>query len=220
MTVFSAANSAAIRVTGVELTALFSNPDQIAMEFRDLINETAADIAKSFDWRDLTRVATFDGDGGTTIFPKPSDFDRMLVSADDQRNWFWGYFPFATVSEFLRWRNSNWGQVSPGGWIIMGGAFEFQPAPVGGATFPYISRMWSRADDGTEKPEFTSDTDTFALSERLLTLGLIWRYRAQKGVDYSEDMANYEGALAQAQSRDAGAQMIRSRPYINRSRVF
>jgi hypothetical protein len=63
--------------------------------------------------------------------------------------------------------------LTPGGWIILGGEFKFWPSVNGTATFPYISKYIVLDGDGvTLKETFTSDDDTFVLSERLLTLGL------------------------------------------------
>lgn len=58
------------------------------------------------------------------------------------------------------------------------------------------------------KSAFTDDNDVFVLSERLLTLSLIWRWRAQKRMEYSEDLTNYETALATAVGTDKGARVI------------
>ena len=46
------------------------------------------------------------------------------------------------------------------------------------------------------------------LPERLLTLGLIWRWRAQKRQEYAEDLRNYEIALSEEIGRDKGSQII------------
>lgn len=220
MTILSAANSASIVLVSQELPALFSNSDTFALEMRELANEVAAEIAQKQDWRELTSYAEFAGDGQQTVFPRPADFDRMLVSAsvDDKLNWFWGYFPFQTVNDWMQWKNAHWGLFSPGGWILLRDGFTFQPAPSSIATFPYISNLIVRAEDGTLKKEFTRDDDTFLLSERLLKLGLIWRWKAQKGMEYAEDLANYEIELAQHQARDAGSQSIKSIPRLGRSR--
>lgn len=58
------------------------------------------------------------------------------------------------------------------------------------------------------KSAFTEDDDVFVLSERLLTLSLIWRWRAQKRMEYSEDLTNYETALATATANDKGARIL------------
>lgn len=211
MTVFSAIQKAVRRADGSHITEAYSSSDQVALEMADLANEVAADIAKSHDWRDLTKIHTFAGDGAVENFPKPADYDRMVLasSVDDADNWFWGYHPFRSVNEWMQFVNGGYGLVQPGGWIILGGEFRFYPAPSGDAAFPYVSRNWARSEAGQEKPQFTADDDEFVLDPRLLTLGLIWRWKAQKGLDYSEDMANYELALKQAQARDKGSRIIR-----------
>lgn len=75
---------------------------------------------------------------------------------------------------------------------------------------PYISKEWARDSSGNPKGEFTADDDEFILDNRLLRLGLIWRWRQQKRLEYGEDMQTYEIALSQAQARDKGARVIRS----------
>lgn len=211
MTVFAAIKAAVLRTAGHNITEAYSSSDQVAVEMADLANEVAADIAKSHDWRDLTKIETFTGNGVQENFPKPADYDRMVLasSVDDADNWFWGYRAFRSVNEWLQFRNGGYGLVEPGAWIILGGEFRFYPAPAGNAVFPYVSRNWARSEAGQEKPQFTADDDEFVLDPRLLTLGLIWRWKAQKGLDYSEDMTNYELALRQAQARDKGSRIIR-----------
>lgn len=58
------------------------------------------------------------------------------------------------------------------------------------------------------KSGFTDDNDIFVLSERLLTLSLIWRWRSQKRQEYAEDLTNYETALATATGDDKGARIL------------
>lgn len=55
------------------------------------------------------------------------------------------------------------------------------------------------------KEEFTSDDDVFRLDERVLKLGMIWPWKANKGQAYAEDMVTYEDALAVASGNDKGS---------------
>lgn len=208
MTIQTAVSKAALRVVGSLPPSVFASADQTVVELRDLAQDVAEDIAASAEWRDLVQVATVTG---ATSFPLPSDYARMLTGhgVQDQSSWFWGYRPFRDVSEYIAATNGNVAWADPGGWIILGGEMRFHPPPSGVATFPYISTNIVRKSSGVLKATFDNDSDSFVLSERLLTLGLIWRYRAQKGLDYSEDMATYEIALAQAQVRDKGARVLR-----------
>lgn len=211
MTLKSVVDSAAIRVVGNAPTAVMSSQDQIAIEMRDLVNDVAVAIADSNDWREITKIASFTGDGVQTAFPIPEDYDRMTVNNGirDMKNWFWGYFPFDSVNEFLMMQENGFALLSPGGWIILNDSFNFVPAPNGTAQFPYISKFIVKGADNALKSSFTADDDTFLLSERLLTLGLIWRYKAQKGLDYTEDLATYESDLSQKQARDRGQRSVR-----------
>lgn len=211
MTAFTAIRAAVLRTTGVQITEAFASSAQIAVEMVDLANEVACDIAKSHDWRALTKVAEITGTGALE-YPLPTDYDRMLLSAeiDDRATWFWGYEPFQSVNDWMRFKSGAYGILSPGGWIILDSQIQFYPAPSGVAQYPYISRNWAQSDAGARKAAFTADDDTFVLSERLLTLGLIWRWMDQKGLQYSEALATYEAALSQAQARDKGARVLRT----------
>lgn len=208
MTLQTAVTSAVTRVIGTAPATVFGSTDQVMIEMRDLVQDVAVDIAKSAEWRGLTKIGTLTG---APSFPLPADYDRMLTGQgmQDQATWFWGYVAYMDVSEYLMAINGQVPTLDPGGWIILDGAFKFWPAPNGTATYPYISKYIVRDTGGTAKEAFTADSDTFILPERLLTLGLMWRYKAQKGLEYAEDMATYEMALAQAQNNDKGARVLR-----------
>ncbi|HAW53720.1 MAG TPA: hypothetical protein DEB52_16900 [Hyphomonas sp.] len=207
--ILPAIKSAILRVTGVVVQEVFTSTDMIAVEMADLVNDVAADIALSHDWRALTKVHQVVGDG-SFAYPLPSDYDRMVLASDvdDAASWFWGYHPFDTVNEWMRFKAGAYSIVSPGGWIIIGDEFQFYPAPNGTAQYPYISNAWARDVNGVPKSTFTADDDTFVLDDRLLTLGLIWRWLDQKDMPYAEAMQTYETALSQAQTRDRGARVI------------
>lgn len=219
MTVLAACQSALLRVAGKKpssVPTVFSSDEQTVVEIVDLVNEVATDIMKSHDWQALTKIATLTGDGIATTFPLPDGYDRMNLAqgVSDSNSWFWNYTQVPDMDTWIMIQNGFYlGVISPGWWMLTGGEFQFQPAPATGATanFPYISKDYAIPQGGgTAKAAFDTDLDTFALDERLLTLGLIWRWRAQKRLEYAEDMATYEMALSQAQTRDRGATVIRS----------
>lgn len=206
--IITAMRSAILRLTGVSVTEVFASTDPIAVEMADLVNEVAIDIMKSHDWRALTKIATVTGGESQ---PLPADFDRMVLASDidDAASWFWGYQPFESVNDWMRYKTGGGGILSPGGWIMLGGELQFYPAPSGVAQYPYISNAYAKDETGDAQSAFTADNDTFVLDARLLTLGLIWRWNEQKGMEYAEAMQTYEIALAQAQSRDKGARVLR-----------
>lgn len=222
MTALSAMQSAAARLIGRKPSTFFSSQQTFEVEIVDLLNDVADDIAESHDWQGLTKIHTIIGNGTDEAFPLPSDYNRMLIDADvfDPNNWAWGYYHYTNINDWLRDKSRGFSMI-PGGWIMLADQFNFFPIPAvaANADFPYISSQYARSTAGAPQSAFQDDDDVFVLPEKLLTLGLIWRYRAQKGMGYAEDMQNYEIALSQAQARDGGSKVIRSTSRIRRGNI-
>ena len=203
-----------MRLIGKKPSSLFSSTETFAVEMQGLVNEVGEDIAKSHDWQALIKVATITGDGTTVAFDLPSDYARMLVKSDilDTTNFAWGYTRVLDINDFL-WIKQQGLQALPGSWILYGNQFQFQPAPQSAATaeYPYIDKNYAQATGGgAYKPAFTADTDVYRLPERLLRLGLIWRWRQNKKLDYGDDEAAFVKAFAEESGRDKGSRIFRS----------
>lgn len=209
MTAGSAIQSALLRTIGRRPQQVFASTEQECVVMADLAQEAAADIAKSHDWRGLTKIHTLAG--GAASYPLPPDYDRMAFNADmrDPSGWLWDYVPVESVNDWIGLTSGTFPTLTPGGWIIFGGEIHFHPVSASGANFPYISKEWARNESGTPIAAFASDDDTFVLPERLLTLSLVWRYKELTGLEYGEDQQNYEIALAQEQTRDRGSYVLR-----------
>lgn len=207
MSVLSAAKSAAIRMSQTVPTSLFSTIDPFSLEMADLANEVAVSIAKGHDWQALTKLATLTGDAVNIAFSLPNDYDRMLIKAKLHSLKFRTatFTPARDLDEWL-YLNDFLTTGTPGNWVILGGKMQIFPvmAATETARFYYISNQIV----SPAKTAFTADTDAFVLPERLLTLGLIWRWRAMKRTEYSEDLQNFEIALSEEVNRDKGSRVI------------
>lgn len=94
---------------------------------------------------------------------------------------------------------------------IRGGKILVNPVPTAGKAwyFEYVSHNWILGIDGvTYKQYFTLDTDTVLLPETLVIAGLTWRWKKQKGMDYSEDFRTYEIQVKDAMGRDGGKRTL------------
>jgi hypothetical protein len=207
MTVLSAASSASVRLLGRKLTALFSSTNTFEMELADLATETAVAIAKEHEWQKLKTLATLTGDGTKTAFDLPSDYDRMVKDGNVHSSRYQTAY-FSRVDSLDDWIliGDLLATASPGNWIVIGGQMNIKPAMASNETarFYYISKNITV----TGNASFSGDGDEFLLPERLLTLGLIWRWRSQKRLEYAEDLQNYEIALSEEIARDRGARII------------
>lgn len=216
MTVLAALQSAAIRLQGRKPGTFFGSTQQFEVELTDLVNEVARDIAKYQDWQGLTKIATITGDGETVEFELPDDYDRFTLAGamQDGLSWAWGYRHYLDLDAFLfdEVRGFN---ASPGGWIIYGGMLRFSPAPAAAAQarFPYITKNIVLGESTSPKEAFTADQDSFILPERLLTLGLVWRWRENKGLAGTGDQEAFIKALDEYAAKDKGPTVIRRKAY-------
>lgn len=211
MAVSSALQSAALRLVGYKPTSFYGASGTLEMELCDLANEVAKDVCQYQDWQRLTKVNSMTGDGSTEVFSFPADYSRQLLNADmqDLQSWAWGYEHITDINDFLYQRQRGM-ILTPGAWIIYGGQMHFTPPPTGDASFPYISKNYA-IDSGTleMKAQFDADTDEFVLNERLITLGLVWRWREMKKLSAEGDEQAFVKALDEYAAKDAGSKVIR-----------
>lgn len=210
MAILPALQSAAIRLVGRKPGTFYGSPNAFELEISDLANEVAADAARYQDWQALIRFATITADGVTADFALPADYGRQLIASDMASVSGWsGSFDRITDPNAFRYGQARDYAPFPGGWTLYGDMLRFAPPPTQDLTFPYITANYARALDGTPKPAFDADTDVFSLPERLLTLGLVWRWRENKKLDASGDQEAFVKALDEYAASDKGSRVIR-----------
>jgi hypothetical protein len=211
MTVLSTLQRASTVLGLAVPTAIFASTDREHIELADVANEAAEAMADFYDWQRLKTIATFTGNGVTEDFNLPSDYRRMTLKST-----LWvssmPFTPLEHVLDFDTWLGiivSNT-QLSIGQWIIYGNQFHIRPALASSDTakFTYITKNIILSGAGDPKELFSVDTDVFKLDERVLRLGIVWRWKSNKGLPYAEDMQNYEIALAEAVGRDKGTKTL------------
>jgi hypothetical protein len=176
--------------------------------------------------------------GGTSAFNLPANYKRMLLTSNVWRSTNtqtpMRFIP--DTEEWLHRRASNASDIAVGEWTIMGGKIHIWPimhgvkpaipqppladipaVPAETAYFAYLDKNCVALNSGGFGDAFLNDDDTFALDERVLKLGMIWQWKAQKGSPYAEDMGTYGDALTYAMGHDAPAPIIIGRKPISAS---
>lgn len=211
MTVLAAVQSATKLMGKASPSTLMASTDPYAVEMAAIANESATAIAKAYDWRKLTTLHTLTGDDVTESFSLPSDYDRMpkkaqLWSTTDNA-------PLCPATDLDHWMDLQLSDFVGASdvWIVLGGFIQIKAAPATGelVKFYYQSSLIVAPNAGPNQAAFTMDNDTFRLSERLLTLDMIWRWRSMKKLDYSEEMQNFEIAMAQEVAQDKGSRILK-----------
>lgn len=202
-------------------TSLFATSIQprTQAEFLSLANEMAQRIAwNTREWTALKKYASFAGDGVTFAFPMPSDYQRMTLTSQVRRQVAPRYplHFIADPDEWLTRRMENniggpWGE-----WTLIGTDMHIWPIMPEGdfARFVYMDRGCIRTampmppETSNNVPFFLSDDDVFRLDERLLKLGMIWQWKANKGSPFAEDLSTYGDAIQMAMGADKPAPLL------------
>jgi len=192
-------------------TAVFGSATREHIELASLLNEAGYMIAAAHEWQTLNKIATITGDGSDETFTLPTDFDRML-----EKSQLWSSSletPLTPISDRDEWLGLDVQSFDfvINAWIIYGNQIHVKPALAAGVTVKYFyqSHHWAQTSALVNVDEFSADTDTFRLNNRLLKLALVYKWREMKGLPYAENMADYQDLLAKLIARDKGSRIIR-----------
>lgn len=217
MTILSCCQDAAVALNRPRPNSLFAPTGDVAFAAELLLaaKETADSLVREeHDWRDLTLLATCTGDAVTTSFPLATvapGYERFTKGGKVHSKRFRNA-TFRAARDLDEWLflNDNLLVGSPGNWILLNKAIQIFPAmPVSDTgRFYYITNQYAASSAGAAQTSFQADTDTFVLGDRLLRLGIIWRWRSNKRLEYAEDLRNFEIAKASAMGKDKGSQIL------------
>lgn len=217
MTILSIVQDAAIRAGVITApTSAVGSVDPVvgptALLLVALARDAGRDALERANWVQLDIAAKVTGDGTTTLFTLPPDWDRFspgdkspngaLVSSKYPLTPLDG--PVNTEDLNLL-KALNVSIVRPV-WRIIGGSLELFPAPALAEiiTFNYYSSNWILAADGiTRQSDWVADTDTSLINEDIIMKGALWRWLKSKGLDYADEFRAYEASL----DRNASQQM-------------
>lgn len=188
-----------------------SNPDLTVLQFVTFAQKEADETWTEYNWRQSRIPAQLVGDGTTTLFALPSDFERMLAGPS---LWSAKYpsIPLQWISdaELLALKALPIMPVRPVCRII-GGTLEIWPALANteSVTLEYYSTNPLCSADGlTRKPRWTADTDFSLFPEGILMRGVIWRWKQSKGLDYAEDFRTWSIERDKKAAHDGGARVV------------
>lgn len=176
-----------------------------------LAQQEGRELARRHDWQALRvayTVATLAAQAQTDF---PTDFDRLMPYPELwNRTRSQKYLGPVGARQWQQILSSGMSGGVPGWWCIIGGVLQITPAPTAGETlaFDYMSKNWAASAAGGAKAKFELDTDVARIPERLITLGIVWRWKKSKGFDYAEDMATYEREVEREASNDGGLGML------------
>jgi len=178
-----------------------------------LAQEEGDELSRRHDWQGITIEKTH-----TTLNQVvqtgaiPSDYDRLVFDCQIwNRTLSQKYVGPVSPNAWQQLQLNLTGGIV-GWWRIKAGALNIYPAPTADQTiaFEYVSKNWiDIAATGSPKATWSIDTDIALIPERLIALGVIWRWKQTKGMAYAEELSTYEREVERATTRDKGAKVMR-----------
>lgn len=192
--------------------AAITATDQQIIQLVSLAEEEGQELATRHAWESLQTEASFTTVAAqvqTTLGAITSGFDYIVNDTIWNRTL---RRPVYGPKSQQDWQEAKANQINGpfNSFRIIADAINFYPSPPAGQScyFEYQSRAWVSLAAGGSAETWASDSDTPKIDGQLIVLGVIWRWKAAKGLDYSEDFAKYERRVNDAMGRDAGKPIL------------
>ena len=212
MSLLTLLQDAAVKAGMPRPVSIVGSNDPNAPLLLSLANQEGSELARRHDWQVLIVQHIFT----TTASEEqpsalPADYDRLVYGAEVwDRSINQKLTGPTSPAQWMELKSAPGAGVT-GWWRMIGGKLNIFPAPAAGkvCALEYVSSNWAQSALSAPQTQFLADGDTAKISERLITLGVAWRWKRAKGFDYAEEMATYERELERAASRDGGIGVLR-----------
>lgn len=206
-------------------STLVSNADEIAVQLLALITAETTNLSQGiiagravdFYWQRLITRGTITFVNGTEAYAFPTDYNASYVP-----NTMWNVTTGRPVivplsaEQFEIQKNYLITSSIDYMMYIYGNQFHFMPVPssTDSIVYEYLSTNYFRASGGTAKAAITVDTDTTAIDENIVKLGVKFRFLQAKGllptVGYQSafEYMDYVAAAERAMMKDGAGKPI------------
>lgn len=206
MTILAMVQGIAKRLNLNSPSAVIGNTNKEIIQLLNLANEEGDELSRRYRWQRLVTESTFssvatESQGAITTLAG-SDFgwlcndtmwnrtrNRPMLPVDDVQ---WQQMKSSTITgpmEYFRIRGGN---------LIVIPTMTASQA----CAFEWVSKNWCASSGGTGQEAWAADTDTGRIDEKTMAQGIMWRWKAAKGLDYAEDFAKYERMVEDLMTRD------------------
>ena len=179
--------------------------DATVSQLFEMANEEGVELSKAGDWRVLRQEKVFltlAQENQTNMIPTDLGYwiDETFWNRSSRRPI---YGPISS-QQWQAWKAFDTFPVMDV-FYFRGQDILVQPVPPAGETyaFEYSSSLWCQSAGAVGQSEWMADTDTGILDERLMKLGLLWRFKQARGLAFDDDKATYDAQVQQALAQDS-----------------
>lgn len=212
MTLLSVIRRANVLVGQRRPNAAAGAPDATSVaQMTEMARIEAESLANRHDWSGIVFPWQFTSTANQSQYGAlPDDFARFTFAGGIYGPW--GRINGPTMKGDWS-RLTSFPQVQSalnGSFRVFGNSLQIYPAPAAGQAyrFDYVTKQIYADVTGAPKDEWSVDTDTCAIPEALIALGVVWRWLQFKGLDYGEALRNAELEFAKLSGNDGGGRNI------------
>ena len=148
---------------------------------------------------------------GQAAYAMPSDFEYFALQTFWDNAYRWELLGAISAQEKQVLRYGMTQPVINRKFYIKNKKLWLIPTPTTNGdliAFDYYSNAWCQSTGGTAQSEWLADADTYVLNEDCFIQGMKWRYLRAKGLDYAQELNDYEADKQRVISRDGGASVL------------
>ena len=213
MSLLSVIQEVCRRINIPQPASVIGNADANITQLLGIANEEGQKLARRHRWTALNVEATFQtlaAQQQVNVKTTWPDFryivNDTLWNRDLKRPVFGPLVPAQWQQLAAQSMQGPWQQYR-----IRQGYFYFIPQPPAGQNiwFEYASAYWlNNAVGGYSSNAFRGDTDVVLLDEEIIQMGIEWRWKKKKGLEYAEDFTDYERMVLNAMAQDGGKAVL------------
>jgi len=188
-------------------STVVNNNAEGTKQLLQLANVEGIELADEYDWQALMVETSFTTTATEEQTDSSADLPTDLGHIVDETL----YNRTATLRIFGPVPSRQWQDQKAFGsagadsqYRIRGNSFLIMPVPTAAQSvyYEYISNKWCQSSGLVAQAAWAADTDTGRISEHVMTLGIVWRWKQAKGHDYGQDYDTWETAKGRVTSRD------------------
>lgn len=215
MTLISICNDVLKEVGWPTYSSIASSSDGTAQQIFSIANTELRQLSLAKRWPHLDVEYAFSTVVGQAVYPWPDDFDAVAFGGVFDAS---EYYQVRGSMNFEDWARLKYGNLSSlsyqkfrTGYATDGTPqIEITPTPdsVRNLIALYHTNEYARQSDGTSVVGYTADSDTSKVPEDIVELGIKWRFRRAKGLDFSAELVEYNTSLMSRFNRYKASQDI------------
>lgn len=191
-------------------SSIIANEDPTAVLLRNVATQVGRELTREVRWQVLQTDYSFATVATVAAYDLPADIQRTSDLT------FWNE---TEDRPLLGPANAvTWAALTRGAFIsainytvrVSGGYLRLTPTPTNVQTigYDYYSRYFCTTSAGVAIENWAADSDLWRLDTDLAILGMRYRFRARKGLPFTEEKADYMAAIASLQYDDSPKPLI------------